>query len=121
MGLLVEIKKRFRRLAGLTFGLLVLGYFTYHLVVGDRGLLAYWRLEDLLAKAENHHAALISERAMWEQKVRLLRADHLDLDLLEERARAVLSLGRAEEYYIITPPERGFQDHDGRQSPRVSH
>ncbi len=115
MSLLVEIKKRFRRLAGLTFGLLVLGYFAYHLVVGDRGLLAYWRLEDLLAEAENHHAALTSERISWEQKVRLLRADHLDLDLLEERARAVLSLGQPEDYYVITAPDH----HDPQESARM--
>ncbi len=110
MGLLIEIKKRFRRLAGLTFGLLVLGYFGYHLVVGDRGLLAYWRLQELLARAEADHVTLVSKRALWEQKVGLLRADHLDLDLLEERARAVLSLGRAEEYYVITPPEHRSQN-----------
>ena len=46
-----------------------------------------------------------AERAQWERRVTLLRADRLDPDMLDERARALLGYVDPRELtLLITPP-----------------
>lgn len=81
------------------------GYFAWHSVHGDYGLLAREkRLEDLamaravLARAEN-------ERDAMERRVAALRGDRIDRDQLDERARMLLNLVGKDE--LVIPYEPG--------------
>jgi cell division protein FtsB len=101
MGMLREIRRRAGAVWPPVLGLCTLGYFAYHAVHGERGLLAYWRLQSEIAQAEQELAASDVERRQLEQRVSLLRADNLDPDMLEERARIVLNYVRDDELVIL--------------------
>jgi len=47
---------------------------------------------------------LKAERAVWQRGVDLLRSDHIDPDLLDERARALLDLSDPrDEIFLLQP------------------
>lgn len=79
----------------------LLSYFGYHLVNGDRGLLAYRDLRQAIAQAEVIKAETARERAALEHRVSLLRPDSLDLDMVEERSRVILDLGNPGDVVIF--------------------
>ncbi len=81
---------------------LLLVYFGYHAIQGDRGLLSWIKLSDQLAEAHIALEVTAVERAGLERKVALLRPDGLDPDMLDERARYMLSLARADEVVVYT-------------------
>lgn len=78
-----------------------MAYFAYHTVEGNRGVLAWARLNKEILAAEMELATVASERQALEHRVLLLRPDHLDPDMLEERARVMLNMGRADELVIF--------------------
>lgn len=82
-------------------GALVVGYFAYHSVKGDHGLSAYLILSTEVAKAEIALAQRTQKRVLIEHRARLLRPDNLDLDTLDERARAVLNVLEVDERVIL--------------------
>ncbi len=92
MSIVREIRKRARRVIGPVLGISLVAYFAYHLVQGDRGLMAWVRLEQQVAEANMALAAVEAQRATLEHRVDLLRPQHLDPDLLDERARRELDL-----------------------------
>lgn len=92
MSILHEIRKRARRVIGPVLGISLVAYFAYHLVQGDRGLMAWVRLNQDVAEARSTLAALDAERSTLERRVDELRPQHLDRDMLDERARAELDL-----------------------------
>ncbi len=85
-------------------GVAVIGYFAYHLVHGDRGLVAWRELEDRIGKTEAVARQIASERGELERRVALLRPDSLDRDMLEERVREVLNLAHPEDLVILRTP-----------------
>ena len=84
---------------------MALVYFGYHGVQGDRGLLAWMKRTQQVETAQQDIEILRAERARMAHKVSLLRLDNLDLDLLDERARAVLNLAHRRDFIIVTPPQ----------------
>ena len=104
--MLRDIRQRFRAIMGPLIGLGAVGYFAYHTVEGDRGVLAWMHLRDDIVDAELQLAKVTSERQQLEHRVLLLRPDHLDPDMLEERARAMLNMGRADEVEVLDRPAR---------------
>jgi cell division protein FtsB len=85
-----DLVGRIGGIAGPVFGLLAMIYFGYHAFQGDRGLIAWWSLRFELAQAKAELAEVRAEKAAIEHRVRLLRPDSLDPDMLEERARIML-------------------------------
>ena len=83
-----------------------MAYFAYHLVEGERGLLAWMRLSQEVRDAKATLASVTAARATLEHRVSLLRADHLDRDLLDERARAILDVIGPNEIVIFDAPHR---------------
>jgi len=83
------------------FGALVIGYFAYHSLKGDHGLSAYLALTGEITKAEialrNHRR----ERLLIERRTELLSPDNLDIDTLDERARAVLNFLEVDDRVIL--------------------
>ena len=101
-----ELKRRSRDVIGPVLGFCVVGYFVYHSIEGERGLTAYVRLVERLADARAQLEEVQSERQALERRVKLLRADNLDPDMLDERARTVLNYSRPDEIIIPEPPAR---------------
>ena len=95
-----EIRRRARAITGPVLAISLVGYFAYHLFVGDRGLIAWLQLTQQLHDAKATLAALDGERQALDHRVGLLRPDHLDPDMLDERARAVLNLAAPDEIVI---------------------
>ena len=85
--------------------LLLIVYFVWNATQGDRGLRAYsHRLDDLKA-AQTDLARAEADLAGWERRVASLRANHLDRDALDERARAMLNLSDPAD--IVVPYPQG--------------
>ena len=69
----------------------IVGYFGFHAVQGERGMLTWLQLSHQI---EQSRAVLVlsqAEERRLAHRVALLRRDNLDLDMLDERARAVLN------------------------------
>jgi cell division protein FtsB len=97
------IRRAVQRIVGPLIGCLAVAYFTYHLVNGERSLLAWRHMDVEIAEAEGRLAQLQGERATLERRASLLRPDHLDPDMLEERARAILNFARPDEIVVLAP------------------
>ncbi len=107
MQVIKELRKQWRQIAISLLGITVIGYFGYHAVEGDRGLRSYFSMKHRVAGATAALEELRAERTVLEHRVRLLRPDGLDLDLLEERAREILNVVHEDEIVILLPRENG--------------
>jgi cell division protein FtsB len=101
MVLVDELKKRARYIAAPVLGVCLMGYFSYHLVQGERGLLAWLRLSNEIREAKDVAATVRAERDALERRVAHLRPESLDRDLLDERARATLNVALPNEIVIL--------------------
>ncbi|WP_337995611.1 FtsB family cell division protein [Oleispirillum naphthae] len=88
----VRLFSRLRVVFAPLMAVALIAYFSYHLVNGDRGLLAYRDLSLAIAQGEAIKSATGAEREVLERRVSLLRPESLDLDMLEERSRIILDL-----------------------------
>ncbi|MEE3358681.1 MAG: septum formation initiator family protein [Pseudomonadota bacterium] len=75
-------------------------YFTFAAVQGDYGLFRRAEIEVDAQKLEQELAALNAEVSSMENLTQRLSDDYLDLDLLDEQARDVLGLIRADEMVV---------------------
>ncbi len=91
-----------RSYAPTAFVALLIFYFGYHALTGDRGLLHGAIREETLASRSLELKSLRAEREDLEARVRLLRDDNLSRDLLEERARVVLGFADPRDYVLRT-------------------
>jgi cell division protein FtsB len=96
-----KIRDFARLITAPVIGTLVVGYFAYHSLKGDHGLSAYLLLTAELTKAESVLAERANERALIERRTKLLGPENLDLDTLDEQARAVLNLVEEDERVIL--------------------
>lgn len=103
MGLAHEVKKRTRAAIAPFLLILMVAYFGVSFVQGDRGLLAWIRLNDEIAVANADLGELRAERRRMEHRTQLLRPDALDLDMLDERARALLGFSHKDEIVVYLP------------------
>jgi cell division protein FtsB len=100
-----EIRKRARALTWPAIGIVVTGYFGYHLVEGDRGLRAWVRLSQELRQAKEQLAVASAKRTELQHRVAHMRADHVDPDLLESQIRKTLDVMRPDEIVIRVPSD----------------
>ena len=105
MPLIREIRRRARQIAPQVLLACLAAYFCYHAFQGERGLLAWQRLKQDLGQARALNQQLAAQRIAMERRVRHMRPDNLDPDLLEERARIVLNFGHANDYVLFWPNE----------------
>lgn len=80
---------------------MMFGYFGYHLVNGDRGLLAMAHLQRETMIADQNLAEAETTRKIWERRVAALRNQSLDPDMLDERARAILNLAHPDDLVML--------------------
>ena len=76
-------------------------YFGYHAIHGDRGAIAFGKLEQQMRQAGAQLSEVRGEREALENRVRLLQPQHIDADLLDERARLLLGLGQPDDAVIF--------------------
>ncbi len=67
-------------------------FFGFHILAGDRGILARPELDRRIMLAEEKLALLQRHHDFLSHRIRLLQADSLDADMLAETARAELGL-----------------------------
>jgi cell division protein FtsB len=82
------------------------GYFVWHAVHGERGLIAREQRERQIAEALVERARVRVDLAAMERRVGGLRGDLLDRDQLDERARQLLNLVGRDEVVVPYGPER---------------
>ena len=87
-----------------TFAALFIGYFGVNAFTGNHGLRAQQDLDQQIAAMKAELAALKAERAVWERRVSLLRADRIDPDMLDERARALLDFADPRDLILLLNP-----------------
>lgn len=78
-------------------------YFAYHVVTGTRGLLSWVKLSKQATDLEKELKNLQNENAFLENKINLLRSEHLDPDLLEEQAISVLGMAGKDDIIVLLP------------------
>jgi cell division protein FtsB len=83
----------------------VVSYFWWHAHHGDRGLHAKSVYKVKIAELNAEIAGARRERADWERRVMLMRADSLDRDILEERARVLLNTAHRNDVIVVLPAE----------------
>ena len=75
-------------------------YFGYHIFQGERGVISWLQLSKKVKIDEEQLAALTTEKETLEQRVKLLRPDSIDLDMLDEQARRLLNYTKKDEVTI---------------------
>ena len=84
----------------LSFGLFL--YFGYHLSHGDHGYFAWKGLQEKIVQRQEKYDQKMQERVALENRVKRMRPNSLDVDMLDERARVVLGFVKPGEKVIIT-------------------
>ena len=98
-------RRTFLTVLGLyTFAALFIGYFAANAFTGNHGLRAQQDLEQQLTAMRSDLMQLKAERALWERRVSLLRADRIDPDMLDERARALIGYTDARDLTLLLSP-----------------
>jgi cell division protein FtsB len=96
-----DMKRRLAQVAWPMLGACLAGYFVYHAVQGDRGIIAWLKISQQIKTAQSELAKSDAERSNLEQRVALLSNSSLDLDMLEERARVMLNFAHPNDLVIF--------------------
>lgn len=96
-------RRRQTPIGGIFFLVVAMGlglYFTFASVQGNYGLFRRIQIEAEARELTRERDRLAAEIAALSNKTRRLSDDYLDLDLLDEQARDMLGLVRADEVVI---------------------
>ncbi|HEX2582369.1 MAG TPA: septum formation initiator family protein [Dongiaceae bacterium] len=86
-------------------GACIAGYFLYHGINGERGFLAWIRLNRDITEAQQQLAKLNDTYSRLEHRAALLSPNTLDPDMLDEQARRMLGYANSNEIVILLNPE----------------
>jgi cell division protein FtsB len=92
MSIARAIKRRARTAVPPVIFLLLIAYFLWSAVQGERGLRASAQRQQELAAAQAELSRAEADLQGWERRVASLHSNRLDRDALDERARAMLNL-----------------------------
>jgi cell division protein FtsB len=79
----------------------VMGYFIYHSIQGDRGLLAWFKLQERFHTVEGQLRQVTFERQELEEKVQALRPESINRDLLDQQVRQQLGYTHPDDVVIL--------------------
>jgi cell division protein FtsB len=105
MIVLHEMRRRARFLVAPLIGAAFTLYFGYHIVEGDRGLLAGRDITLQLRTAREALVTIEVERDALAHKVVGLEPSHVDPDLLDQQIRSNLDLVSPNEIVIMHPDQ----------------
>ena len=100
-----NIKRRLRAIAAPVAFLAITGYFGWNATQGNRGLVAQSHRQELLRQVEADNVTARADRDGWERRVGGLRANRLNPDTLDERARAMLNLADPTDVVVQYAPK----------------
>ena len=100
MSLNFEIRRRAKAAVAPTLLACTVAYFAYFGIYGERGLFGYFRMVERISQVEAALDESTGERDRMARRVRLLRRDALDTDILNEQARRVLGIAHPDELVI---------------------
>jgi cell division protein FtsB len=80
---------------------LFIGYFGVNAYTGKNGINARQELNQQIADLASEVERVKAERDRWERRVALLKADRIDPDMLDERARQLLNYLDPHEVTIV--------------------
>lgn len=102
MNLTWQMISKFKFSSGYLFVvILTFIYFSFYAVKGERGLIRYFSLTKEVAQAQRILEKYDQDKQHWEEKVKLLSSDSLDLDMLDERAHIVLNMVHPYEFIVL--------------------
>ena len=101
-----EVRRRLRGAIAPVMFLAVTAYFCWNAVQGPHGLKAFTAQQAVLKQAQADLAAAQADQNAWQRRVHALESDHLDRDMLDERARALLNLANPNDIIV----QYGSQD-----------
>lgn len=107
MSLRALVKTKIRPVVIPAMSAVLVVYFGYHLVQGDRGVIALNRLEGEVAEAQTALETLRARREAIEAHVDQLSPPAIDRDLLVERVRTVLNLTHPHDVVLFLPDAGG--------------
>ena len=80
-------------------------YFVYHIIIGARGIISWGVLSREATQLERELQELKSANYFLENKVKGMRSESLDLDLLEEQASKILGFAYPNETIVLLPKD----------------
>ena len=80
---------------------LFIGYFGVNAYTGKNGINARQELDQQIADLASEVERVKAERERWERRVALVKADRIDPDMLDERARQILNYLDPREVTIV--------------------
>ena len=104
MNIMRSLKRAAVAMIAPTVFLTVTGYFGWQATRGDHGLKNYASRQHQLVVAQQEQSIAEAERDNWEHRVAGLRANHIDPDTLDERARAMLNLAEPDDVVVPYGP-----------------
>lgn len=93
------VLKTFRLWRVAALGSLV-AYLVFHLIQGNRGLLALFKIQTIVQHEQATLTNLEQKSAVLSHHICLLRPQNLDLDLLDECARTGLNVAESDEIIL---------------------
>lgn len=99
-----RIRNGLRAMAAPTVFLTLVAYFGWNATQGDRGLQSYALRQQQLRSVQAELARAEQERDVLERRVSGLRAQRLDPDTLDERARAMLNAAEPSDIVVMYGP-----------------
>ena len=86
--------------------LMVIGYFAFHAVAGNTGMIAWQGYKAKRATLERQASAVKAQRVALERQTALLDPRHVDPDLADELVRRNLGVVGPDEVIVDLPPVR---------------
>ena len=83
----------------------IAGYFVYHIIIGARGVVSWTILSREANQLESELTKIKKENEFMNNKIRGMRSDSLDLDLLEEQAQKILGFCYPEDTVVLLPQD----------------
>ncbi len=98
---LLHLKRAARRAVVLLICMAVVAYLAHHTFIGERGIYTHLRLEKQAEELSAELNRLEVERIKMERRIALINNDNPDIDMIDERARAVLNFADPNEITIM--------------------
>lgn len=93
--------KRVKGLIGPVLLACLVGYFLFHAVQGEHGIVAMLQLQHKVRDAQEFLSQVRDEREQVERNVKLMRGEKPDPDLLEEQAHKLLNHTSSKEIVVM--------------------
>lgn len=92
---------RIRKIITILLFCILISYFSYNILCGDRGILSLFELTERQKILKDEVRILEEEKRILQSKVNRMKPDSLDLDLLEEQARKNLGYAQKNETIYV--------------------